>query len=228
MKIKLLFVAVVLFSVLLLSCDKINSILNDNQNKDPNTIAGETNLPLNQVGNTVATSVVVGGKSYNIGSSISIVKSENGVATYKVTADLTKSADLQKINNYIPSSFKDAAGKINAQINYKITSEGIQDYFNKDGKPHTIAKYDCQVGDIYQMSKSDGKTITRKVTAVSTTDDFAYSGMYIKTIATEQDSRIPGVRKFVYRTNHKFGLVYLEAQLEDGSSAGTYLYPSKY
>lgn len=228
MKIKLLFLPVIFVSLLLLSCDKINSILNDNQSSDPNTIAGDTNLPLTQVGNTVGTSVVVGGKSYNIGSSISVVKNDNGVTTYKVTADLTKSVDLQKINNYIPSTLKDGTGKINAQINYKITSEGIQDYFNKDGKPHTIAKFDCKVGDVYQIAKSDGKTITRSVTAVSTNDDFPYNGMYIKTITTEQDSRIPGVRKFVYRTNHKFGLVYVEAQLEDGSTAGTYLYPSNY
>ena len=219
---------IVLLVAFLLSCDKINSILNDNQTTDPNTIAGDTNLPLNQVGNTVSTDVKVGNTSYNIGSSISIVKSENGVATYKVTADLTKAPDLLKINSAIPSSYKDASGKINAQINYKITSEGIQDYFNKDGKAHTIAKYDCKVGDVYKMAKSDGKTISRTVTAVSTNDDFPYSGMYIKTITTEQDSRIPGVRKFVYRTNHKFGLVYVEAQLEDGTKASTYLYPSNY
>ncbi|MFA5805232.1 MAG: hypothetical protein WC879_11355 [Melioribacteraceae bacterium] len=220
------FLPMLILLAVLLSCDKINSILNDN--KDPNSIAGDTNLPLNQVGNTVTTSVKVGNNSYNIGESIKIIKSENGVATYKVTADLTKAPDLLKINDRIPSAYKDASGKIIAEVKYKITSEGIQDYFNIDGKAHTIVKYDGNVGDIYQMAKSDGKTITRTVTAKSTNDDFPYMGMYIKTMTTEQDSRIPGVRKFVYRTNHKFGLVYVEAQLEDGSKASTYLYPSNY
>jgi hypothetical protein len=40
----------------------------------------------------------------------------------------------------------------------------------------------------------------------------------------EQDSRIPGIKKFVYRANHKFGVVYLEMVADDGSTMSTYLY----
>lgn len=74
------------------------------------------------------------------------------------------------------------------------------------------------------MSKSDGKTITRTVTARSDVDDFPYGFYYIKTITIEQDSRIPGIQKFVYRANHKFGIVYLEIYLEDGSKVSSYIF----
>jgi hypothetical protein len=52
--------------------------------------------------------------------------------------------------------------------------------------------------------------------------------MYIKTIEVEQDSRLPGIEKIVYRFNHKFGLVYATAHAEDGSKMGMYFYTSNY
>jgi hypothetical protein len=230
MKIVNRFLLLLLFPILLISCDKINSILEGDKTPDPNTIADNpVPVPTATVGTSVTTSVKVGNTSYPISESIKVTKNENGVTTYKVTADLTKSTDLQKINNYIPSSYKEVStGKINTEIKYKSTPEGIQDYFNLDGKAHTVAKYDAKVGDTYKMSKSNGTVITRTVTAVSTTDDFPYQGMYIKTITTEQDSRIPGVKKIVYQSNHKYGLVYVEVQMEDGTKASTYLNPSNY
>jgi hypothetical protein len=78
------------------------------------------------------------------------------------------------------------------------------------------------------LTKTDGKTITRTVTAKSTTDDFYYGGILIKTITVEQDPKLPGIRKFIYRLNHKFGLVYLQVVAEDGSTIGGYLFPSNY
>ena len=41
---------------------------------------------------------------------------------------------------------------------------------------------------------------------------------------TKQDSRIPGVSKIVWKFNHKFGLVYLEFVMEDGSKISSYLF----
>jgi hypothetical protein len=91
-----------------------------------------------------------------------------------------------------------------------------------------LVKYDCNVGDTYKLTKSDGTTITRTVTQKSTTDDFYYGGILIKTMTIEQDSRIPGIKKIIYKVNHKFGLVYLTAVAEDGSSIGGYLSPTNY
>jgi hypothetical protein len=113
-------------------------------------------------------------------------------------------------------------------MKYKITSEGIQDYANLDTEPFTMVKYDCKVGDTYKLKKSDGKTITRTVTAKSETDDFSWGFLLIKTITVEQDSRIPGISKIVYRFNHKFGLVYAEVVAEDGSKVSSLFFPSNY
>ncbi len=217
---------IALLTVFFSSCDKLNS---SNENKDPNVIGGDTNIPLAQVGNTVSTgSVAIGNKYYDINSSLEITKNENGFVTIKTSADLSKAPELQAFNNLIPSEMKDATGKINTEIRLKITSEGIQDFFNKDNKLHTIVKYDCNVGDQYKLTKSDGVTITRTVTSKSTTDDTPYGIMYIKAITVEQDSRVPGIKKFIYKANHKFGLVYFAIEAEDGSTASTYIYPTNY
>ena len=91
-----------------------------------------------------------------------------------------------------------------------------------------MVKYDGKVGDTYKLKKSDGNTITRTITQKSTDDDFEYGFYYIKTITVEQDSRIPGISKIVYKFNHKFGLVYLEFVADDNSKAGTLVYPQNY
>ena len=95
---------------------------------------------------------------------------------------------LSIINDLIPANLKDMSGKINTEVKFKSTSAGIQDYFNKDQKLHTLVKYDCKVGDQYQLKKSDGAIITRTVKAVN--DDFPYgSFLMAKTTLIEQDSR---------------------------------------
>ncbi|MEI7828498.1 MAG: hypothetical protein WCI31_01945 [Prolixibacteraceae bacterium] len=42
--------------------------------------------------------------------------------------------------------------------------------------------------------------------------------MLIKTMTVEQDSRIPGVNKIVYITNHKYALVAVVIYMNDGTS----------
>jgi hypothetical protein len=100
----------------------------------------------------------------------------------------------------------------------------MQDNMNADGKLHTLVKYDANVGDQYKLTTSNGKTITRTVTEKTNQDDFPYGFYNIKTIKVEQDSRVPGIRGFVYRLNHRFGLVFVEIIMEDGSTAKLYLY----
>ncbi|MCX8009854.1 MAG: hypothetical protein N3A61_01760 [Ignavibacteria bacterium] len=208
--------------VLISSCKK------DESPTDPNVIGGNTNIPLGQVGNQIDVgSILIGGSYYPITASIQVTKNENGVATLKITGDLTKNTQLGFINNIIPSNMKDANGKINTEIKFKATSEGIQDYFNDD-KPFTIVKYDAKVGDQWSLTRADGKTRTRKVTARSETDDFPYGLMYIKTITVEHESKTPGVKKYIYKANHKFGLVHVTVQMEDGKTASVYFYPKNY
>lgn len=219
---KLLIYAGAIMVLFLASCNLLKK-------EDENEIGGETNVPMNQVGNTFDVGAAnVNGNYVNVDASIEVISSKDGMATLAVVADLKSHPELSMINDLIPSQYKDGQGRVNTTTKFKITSEGIQDHMNLDEKAHTMVKYDCKVGDKYTLTKSDGKTITRTVTAKSDQDDFPYGFMYIKTITVEQDSRIPGVSKIVYRFNHKFGLVFAEAYAEDGSKISGYFYTSNY
>jgi hypothetical protein len=144
----------------------------------------------------------------------------------RVKADLTQIPALDVINDAVPSNYKDQNGKINVDLTFKSTSEGIQDYnfFTKSGKFHTIAKFDAKVGDTYPIKNSDGVDIVRTVTERTDQDDFPYGFYNIKTIKVEEDPQIPGIKNIVYRVNHKFGLVWFEIEMEDGSKASSYFY----
>ncbi len=189
-------------------------------------LGGSTDVPLGSMGQVVTTlgGVKLGADFIDVGASATMTKNEGGLATFKVVADLSKDARLKKWNDLIPASAKDASGKLDAEVKFRVTSEGIQDFFNKDKKQHTLVKYGAQVGESWPLTKSDGVTITRKVVARSDQDDFPYGFFNIKTLTVEQDSRIPGIKKFVYRANHRFGIVYVEVVAEDGSTLS--LYPS--
>ena len=167
-------------------------------------VGGDTNLTMNATGTKVTTSVIVGSTSYP--ASATVTSNVNGVITADIKATLPKNNSLV---NLIPANLKDASGNLSTTGKYKNTSEGILDYTNKDGKPFVIVNYSSSVGDKYVLTKSDGTTITRTVTANSTVDDYPVMGgtMLIKTMTVEQDSRIPGVNKIVYITNHKYALV---------------------
>lgn len=215
----LLFVS---FTVFFVACDK-----DDNDSNDPNVINGDTNIGINTVGNTFGASVKVGDNYYDVGDSLYIVNNNNGMITLKVKADLSQIPALSVINNAIPSSYKDGNGKIDVNLTFKSTSEGIQDYgfFNKSGKYHTIAKYDAAVGDTYPLKKDDGTEIVRTVTERTNQDDFPYGFYDIKTIKVEEDPKIPGIKNITYRVNHRFGLVWFEIEMEDGSKASSYFFP---
>lgn len=216
---KIRFLLIIIFSfALLIGCKK------KNENVDPNVIGGDPNTEIGQVDNTFALSVRVGNTPVNLGESIKVISNNNGLATLKIKANVNQSPQLKQFLDKIPANIYDNQGNIDVTTQFKATSEGIQDYFNKDGKAHTLVKYNAKVGDKYVLKKSDGTTITRTVTARSDVDDFPYGFMYIKTITVEQDSRIPGIKKFIYRANHRFGIVYIEAKLEDGSSISSYIY----
>lgn len=217
------FIVLISAIIIAVSCN-----VNDSDNDDPNIIGGETNITVTQVGNTItASSVKIGNKTVDVVESVQIIKNEGGVVTVKVKADLTKDLALAAINNWIPSSYKNVQGKIDTEIKYKMTSEGIQDFY-KDNKPFTIAKFDCKVGDKYSINRSDGKTSTRTVFSKSTSDDFPYGLMYIKTIGVEQSANTPGISKYSYHVNHKFGLVNITIKMEDGSTATMNLFPTNY
>ncbi len=201
-------------------------------------IGGSTDLPISAVGNTIPTgSININGTYYNVGSALTVTANQNGLTTLHLTANLANAPALQAKLTALASSLTGAGGwasgflsggAIDTDIKLRVTSDGIQDFFNADKKQQTLVRYDAKVGDTYQTTLGNGSTVTRTVTAVSTTDDFPYGMMMIKTIKVEMDSHVAGIRKFVYRANHRFGLVFVEAQMEDGTSISYYLFPNNY
>ncbi|MEP0862478.1 MAG: hypothetical protein HRF52_13660 [Ignavibacterium sp.] len=207
----------ILLGFLFFACDKEDS-------NDPNSLGGDVNTEISNVGDEFFLSVKVGDDYVDLNDTIKVVSNNNGLVTFKIKANVSQSNKIKQLLDKIPGNVYDSQGNIDAEVQFKITTAGIQDFFNKDQKPHTLVKYDAKVGDQYKLTKSDGKTITRTVTARSDANDFPYGFYYIKTITLEQDSRIPGIQKFVYRANHKFGIVYLEIYLEDGSKVSSYIF----
>lgn len=206
--------------VILTSCNWLDS---EGKSEDSTSIGGSTSIPINTVGNTFANSVKVGMSSYT--GSISITNVTDGVATVKCQAKIpTNYPILQTIN----SKYKDASGNFVFEGKFKITDEGILDYNNKDKKPFVLVKYDANVGDKYTLERTDGTKIVREVTRKSTSDDFYWNGMLIKTVDVETVVNVPGVKKVICFTNHKFGIVAVRVEMEDGSKPQLDLVPSKY
>lgn len=214
---------IVVISFISASCEKLFP-----KKEDDGTLNGNTDIPLNRTGNTFTSTVSANGSFSNVTSTASITKNDGGVASVRVKANLKSAPELGFIKNLIPAKYFDSQGNLDVEGKVKVTDEGFLDYTNADGKPFVMVRYDCNVGDTYTLQKADGKTITRTVTQKSTTDDFPYGMLLIKTITVEQDSRIPGIKKIVYKFNHKFGIVYAEAIAQDGSKAGIAIYPQNY
>jgi len=52
--------------------------------------------------------------------------------------------------------------------------------------------------------------------------------MFIKTLTVEQNAPVPGVDKYIIKANHRFGIVYFEIVMEDGSTLSSPFYPRYY
>lgn len=193
---------------LLFSCDLL-----DNSKVSSTSIGGDGNLDMNKAGTTFNSYVKIGSTNYNANSTITVLSNDNGVVTVQVKATLPAN-----IAAFIPATYKDATGKLSATLKYKNTSEGILDYTVKDSQPFVLVNYSSSVGDQYVLQKNDGTTITRTVTAKSTVDDFPYGMLLIKTMTVEQSSSIPGLKKILYKANHKYSLVQIQLVWEDGTT----------
>ena len=193
---------------LLFSCDLL-----DKSTVSSTSIGGDGNLEMNKAGTTYYSYVKIGSTNFNANSMISVLSNDNGVVTVQVKATLPPN-----IASLIPAAYKDATGKLSANLKYKNTSEGILDYTVKDSQPFVLVNYSSSVGDKYVLQKNDGTTITRTVTAKSNVDDFPYGMLLIKTMTVEQDSNIPGLRKIIYKANHKYSLVQIQLLWDDGTT----------
>jgi hypothetical protein len=214
MKLNLLFLCL---AIAVTSCKKSDS------NQDSSTIGGTTNIPINVVGNTFLNSVSANGASYT--GTIKITSITDGVATIQFKSTIPSNIPILQ---GIKAKYKDGNGNLVCEGKFKMTDAGILEYNNKDHKPYVLVKYDASVGDKYTLTKSDGAQITREVVRKSSTDDYYWNGMIIKTVDVEQSSNIPGVKKITYFTNHKFGIVAVRVEMEDGTKPQLNLVPTTY
>lgn len=174
-------------------------------------LGGSTDLETNEVGYKYSGSLKIGGVGYNSDMKAEVVKSEGGIIDVKATGTLPT-----KLKTLITSS-ANTNGLINVTGKFVNSTDGVG-YVNANGEQSILVKYDAKVGDQWSYTTKGGKQLQRKVTAVSTTDDFPYAFYMIKVITVEQTLPYPGFTKAVYRANHKFGLVNVEVFLEDGTS----------
>ena len=205
-----------LIALFITSCTKSNDA-------PPNELGGDTDLPMNDVGNTYNASVYINDEYVNLNESVVITNKEDGEVIVRIQADLPDSP----VVNLISSEFI-KNGKLDGEFRFKNTSEGVLDYFNKENKPFIIAKYDAKVGDKYELDLAGGRKVTRTVTKKSSSDDFEWGWYYLKTNTVEQDSDIPGIAKIIYNVNHKFGWVSVEVVMEDGSCIFLLIFSNKY
>ena len=176
-------------------------------------LGGSTDLTTNAVGFKYTGSLKIGSSSTSTDAKAEVIKNEGGITEIKASGTLPA-----KIKSLITSSpYVNANGVVNVTGKFVNSTEGAA-YVNASGDQVILVKYGAKVGDQWSYTTKGGKVITRKVTAVSTDDDFFWSGMLIKEITVEQNLPYPGFTKAVYRANHKFGVVHVEVFLEDGTS----------
>ena len=217
---KLLFIAGL---ILMAGCKKSDNN-NNNNNDDPNSITldGDGNLSANAVGYTYTCTSNIPGLTIN---QTKVLSNNNGEITVNIKAKLPASHPL---TNLMPRSMVDANGNVDIVQKYKNTSEGILDYTNADEKPFVIIKYNGAVGDKYIRTRSNGMKSTRTITYKSNTDDYPYGFFFIKVMKVEQNydthSKMPGFRKVTYIANHRWGLVGLEFEAEDGTKYNINVY----
>ncbi len=213
-------VSVVAGLLLVGSCEKENS--------DPNSLGGTTNIPLTQKDSVTDLYFKVNGVDYS-GVTIKVVSNENGLVTYGANVDLKAFPDSlvatlltmvpKLVDYYKPSNLTwtvSPALVLTVQFKLRITSEGIQNFF-VEGKPWTV-KYADGVGTKYSLRRDNGEVLTATVTEKTGQDDWPYVFWKIKTSKVEYmpPSDDPVLSKVTFRVNHKFGLVYLQAEGKDG------------
>ena len=167
------------------------------------TITGEQS-ELGEVGTTL-TGTFNGASDINV----SVVSLENGISTVEGTFTMTDPRYKKLIESH-PKYFDVNGDKVRVHdVKFKVTTNGIE---NVSGESTgIIIKYDSKEGDTY----SNG----RKVTHVSTDNDFSWRGMKIKVIRVEgEPKKADGVKSVTYWGNHRFGIVAVETTFDDGTT----------
>ena len=195
------------------SCDLLEP-----KKEDPNTLNGDVNLDYTKVGYKSNVYIKIDNGSVPNGT-MTVQKNENGIVTYKININMAGFKDSAFYANLLGPDNRDNKGNVFVELKMKVTSEGIQDFYNRE-KPWTVLKYNDGVGTEYPYVKANGEKLIRKITEKTGKDDWPYGMLYIKTSKVESDmpSDDKYAKKIIFRANHKFGLVYVELILINGQS----------
>jgi hypothetical protein len=209
---KRLLKSIIIFSALLLtSCDLIEEAITGSK-------LGGSQSAIGEVGVTVtSSSAQINGVS-NIQASVTSLS--GGVSSYTGSATVANSSILNTLSN-LPGVTVSGNTVTVTGVKFKSTTEGIESIYGFD--PGIIIKYSSSVGDKYDILGSSTK---REVTAKSTTDDFSWGGMLIKVIKVEENINRGGIKKITYYGNHKWGMVAIRFDFDDGSYSQFPIYNS--
>jgi hypothetical protein len=170
--------------------------------------------PMGEVGVTVSSgSWEIAGIS---NFSAIVTNLESGISKYSATATITNPLFKNMVANFPGITINGDEVSI-TDLEVQQTKEGIKSLTGST--KGVIVKYDSKVGDTYPVG-STGKL--RTVVSKSSTDDYSYGFLLIKTIQVEQEAdklKSSGITKYTYVANHRFGLVGVKVDFDDGSSA---------
>ena len=200
-------VACLAVAVMFISCGK------DDTPSGGGTLGGSQSA-IGQVGNTFSLArPIVGSGVSNFSAQVKTLA--DGVSTISASIKITNPAYVSVLSALPNVTIEGDVAK--KDIKCRITTEGIQTVYPEGNL--TLVKYKAKKGDVYTL-KRGANTISRKVTDVSTTDDYYWGGAYeyIKVIRVEEKRTDPGIDHVEYITNHKFGLVGVRVYFEDGTS----------
>lgn len=169
-----------------------------------------------EVGNTIEWTVGQFGIS---NTSMVVTSLEGGVSTFQCSGTTVNSSYIDLLEmvptERFPGTVSISGNTVTAEVNAKVTDEGVQVVFN-DGSKLTLVNYGASVGDKYSVTVG-GTTMENEVIEKSTDDDYYWGGMLIKVIKVKYVSHSPGISYVIHVYNHKFGLVGLEIHFEDGT-----------
>lgn len=198
-------------ALLLTSCDIIEEAITGSK------LGGEQSA-IGQVGVTVtSSSAQINGVS-NIQASVTSLS--GGVSTYTGSATVANSSILNTLSNLPGVSVSGNTVTVTG-VKFKSTTEGVESIYGFD--PGILIKYSSSVGDEYDILGSSTK---RVVTAKSTSDDFSWGGMMIKVVKVEENINRGGIKKITYFGNHKWGMVSVRFDFDDGSYSQFPIYNS--
>lgn len=140
-----------------------------------------------------------------------VTSRDDGVSSFSGTAVVSNQA-LKNILSNFPGTTIDGNNVTVDGVELKITDEGVESVTGM--LPGILVKYDSKVGDTYPIPGTNKK---RTVVSKSTEDDFSWAFFLIKVIKVEEPTDRLGVKKTTYIANHKFGIVEIVYEMDDGT-----------